>query len=84
VSGGRQADNKFKIVLCSDVDYEHLFAAIEYDGVEIAIVTQEEGNEAMKIEASFGEPVKPGVAWVVELDGFFEAVQVARKRLLER
>ncbi|MPZ11195.1 MAG: hypothetical protein GEU89_13455 [Kiloniellaceae bacterium] len=75
---------KFMVLLRSDVDYEHLFAAIEYDGREIAIVTQEEGKEHLKLEASFGDPIKPGIAWIVELDGFLEAVQAAKKRLLER
>jgi hypothetical protein len=84
MTGVKRKSGKFTTVLCSDIDYEHLFAAIEYDGVEIAIVTQEDGKEAMKIEASFGDPVKPGIAWVVELDGFLAAVATAKQRLMDR
>jgi hypothetical protein len=80
------ASNKgrFSIALCSDVDYEYLFAAIEYDGVEIACVTQEEGKGQFKLQASVGDPVNPGIAWIVEPDGFLEAVEMAKRRLLER
>ncbi|MGD1878868.1 MAG: hypothetical protein ACFB13_15380 [Kiloniellaceae bacterium] len=84
MTGSKGGKSRFSIVLCSDVDYEHLLASIEYDGQEIAFVTQEEGKQAMKITASVGEPVKPGIAWTVDLDGFLEAVGTARKRLLER
>ncbi|MGF1593395.1 MAG: hypothetical protein ACFCUW_08960 [Kiloniellaceae bacterium] len=84
MSGGELGKGSFTIVLCSDIDYEYLFAAIEYNGQEIAIVTQEEGKQAMKIEATFGDPVKPGIAWAVELDGFLEAVERAKRRLMER
>ena len=75
---------RFSITLCSDVDYEYLFAAIEHDGVEIACVTQEEGKGQFKLEASVGDPVNPGIAWIVELDGFLKAVEAAKGRLLDR
>lgn len=81
---GQQKSNRFSIMLCSDVDYEYLFAAIEYDGVEIACVTQEDGKGRFKLEASYGDPVKLGIAWVVELDGFLAAVETAKQRLLDR
>jgi hypothetical protein len=81
---GSKGKSRFSIVLCSDVDYEYLFAAIEYDGVEIACVTQEDGKGQFKLEASFGDPVKPGIAWIVELDGFLETVESAKRRLLDR
>jgi hypothetical protein len=84
MTDGKRKPGKFTTVLCSDIDYEYLFAAIEYDGIEIAIVTQEDGKEAMKIAASFGDPVKPGIAWSVELDGFLEAVATAKQRLMDR
>lgn len=80
ISGKKSA---FAVILRSDVDYEYLFAAIEYEGVEIACVTQEEGKGRFKLEASLFKPVRDGIAWVVELDGFLEAVEIAKKRLLE-
>jgi pimeloyl-ACP methyl ester carboxylesterase len=76
--------SRFSIVMRSDIDYEYLFASIEYDGEEVAIVQQEDGKNHLKLEASFGNPVKTGTAWVVDLDGFLDAVQMARVRLLER
>ena len=77
-------ESGFSIVMCSDIDYEFLFASIEYDGQAIAIVQQEEGRTSFKLEAWMGDTAKPGMAWVVDLDGFLEAVQVAKRRLLER
>jgi hypothetical protein len=84
VTSNTRDNGRFAIVLHSDPDYEYLCAAIEYDGQEIANITQEEGKEHLKLEASFGDPIEPGIAWIVELDGFLEAVEMAKRRLLER
>lgn len=79
-----EMNSRFSIVLRSDIDYEHLFASIEYDGVEIAVVSQEDGRQSMKLEASVRDPAKRGIAWVVDLDGFLDAVKTAQRRLMER
>lgn len=75
---------EFVTCLCSDIDYEYLFASIEYGGQEIAIVTQEEGREDLKLEMVVAQESRPGVVWTVGLDGFLEAVQEAKRKLLER
>ncbi|WP_299392989.1 hypothetical protein [Pelagibius sp.] len=81
---GANDRDHFRICLCSDIDYERLFAAVEYKGQEVALITQEEGRENLKLELVTAKEVRPGIAWIVEFDGFVEAVLKARERLLER
>lgn len=68
----------YQIIIGSPVDYEELTAEIVINGEYIAIINQDEGIDKMKIEF-FEAPIKTQLY----LDEFIEALQAAKKALLE-
>ncbi|MGA8163395.1 MAG: hypothetical protein WB791_00025 [Waddliaceae bacterium] len=71
---------KFNFSVGSDFDYEDLIADIGYDNQLVALLTQEEGFENMKIKIY---PPRDGDCWNFRLDEFEEIIHKARKRLWE-
>ncbi len=71
-------DNKFTIEICSDLDYEEMVADISYENDVVAIITQEDGIENMKIQIL--SPAS-NESWNFILDDFIEAIGFAKKTL---
>ena len=68
----------FSNLVASDVDLEELYAEIQYNNKAVAILTQEEGLERLKIQLL---PNKDGGDWNFYLADFFEAIEKAKHRL---
>lgn len=73
--------SEFSIRICSDLDYEEMVADICYLGTTVAIVTQEKGVNKMEIEIY--RPHDEQIPLKFPLDDFIEAIQLAKKKLLE-
>lgn len=72
--------NKFRIRICSDLDYEEMVADISYENHTVAIITQENGIENMEIEIF---PPEIQETWKFLLNDFIESISSAKKRLIE-
>lgn len=70
----------FNFSVGSDFDYEDLIADIGYDNQLVAILTQEEGFENMKITIYCP---KDADCWNFRLDEFEKIIHKAKKRLWE-
>jgi len=74
-------NDKFRIILCSDLDYEEMVADICYEDYTIALLTQEKGIDNMEIEIlPLPSNIKP---FKIPLDGFIRIINFAKKRLIE-
>lgn len=73
--------DKFKIRLCSDLDYEEMVADISYENYTVATITQEKGIDNMEIEIF--PPEKPTKSWKFSLNDFVEIIAFAKKSLIE-
>lgn len=62
----------------SDYEYEDLLASINFDGVTLAYLSQEEGFELLKI--SFFYPFNKEV-WTLKLDEFLDVLQKTKNKL---
>lgn len=69
---------KFDITIGSDSDYEDLIAEIEYDNKLVALISQEEGFDNLKI--TLYTPKDTG-KWEFRFDEFDSSIQHAKKRL---
>ncbi len=70
---------KFRIEVCSDLDYEEMVADIYYDGQAIGIITQEEGRDKMKIKL-----YQLGISALdIPLEDYIKALLEAQQRLKE-
>ena len=72
--------DKFRIRICSDLDYEEMVADISYENQTVATITQENGINKMEIEIFSLEGGKP---WRFLLSDFIKNIELARKRLIE-
>lgn len=70
---------KFRILICSDLDYEEMVADICYEDLTIAIITQENGIENMEIKIL---PIDEN-SCSFPLNDFIETIIFAKKRLIE-
>lgn len=70
-------NNSYKVIVCSDVNYEELIAEIYIDDNFIALLSQEEGDTKTKIEF-FSNGVEK---LSVDLNIFEEALNYAKQRL---
>lgn len=73
--------DKFRIRICSDLDYEEMVADVTYENHTIAMITQENGVENMKIEIF--PPEEEIKSWTLPLNDFIEIIVFAKKRLIE-
>jgi len=72
--------NGFIVEISSNLDYEDIVANILYDEETVAIISQEKGLENLEIEIFSSVEEKP---WKFFFDDFFNALQFAKKRLIE-
>lgn len=73
-------ENRFRIDISSDLDYEDLIADIYFKDQILAIVSQEEGFQNMRIQI-YSSPNDE--FWDFRFDEFEEIIQKAKKRLWE-
>ena len=73
--------DKFRIRLCSDLDYEEMVADICYENCTVATISQEKGEDNMEIEIF--PPVDGMLSWKFSLDELVSVIQSAKKSLLE-
>lgn len=71
---------KFEFSVGSDVDFEDLVADIGFDDNIVALLSQEEGFENLRIRIY---PPKVGGFWDFRFDEFESIIQKARKQLFE-
>ena len=75
-------DDQFKIIVASDVDYEDLIAEISFDNQIVAVLSQEQGPDAMKIEFN-REWIRTSAKQELLLVDFKRAIERAERRLRE-
>lgn len=68
---------RYQIIIGSPVDYEELVAYIVLDGDHVALVSQEDGSDSLKIE--FFE--EPNIR-VVDYEIFLSALKEAKRLLI--
>lgn len=73
-------EEKFKVRICSDLDYEDLVADIYFEDQIVAMLTQEQGFENLKIEVY---PKNKQQAWLFNFSEFEKSLQYAKQRLWE-
>ena len=75
-------EKKFRVYLCSDLDYEEMVADICYEGRTFAMITQEKGIDKMEIEifSAAEEEIKP---WKFFLDDHLSAIKLAKETLIK-
>ena len=75
--------DKFRITIASAGDYEKLVSEISYSGEFIALISQEEGADKLRIEFPDRCSKKGEMAHKVDLDAFLKTVEKARQELLK-
>jgi hypothetical protein len=70
----------FEFSVASDVDYENLIVDIGFDNKLIALLTQEEGFDKIRIQIY---PPTEGEYWNFRLTEFEEIIEKAKNRLWE-
>lgn len=73
-------EDGFKVVLCSDLDYEEMVVDICYKNSTIAMITQENGVDKMEIEIF---SPNTDASWKLALDEFIKILQSAKRNLIE-
>lgn len=73
--------NKFRICICSDLDYEEMVADVCYEEDTVAMVTQEKGMDKMEIKIS--PPENEGNSWEFALDDYMAAIESAKQALIK-
>ncbi|MBS1910960.1 MAG: hypothetical protein JST22_03145 [Bacteroidetes bacterium] len=71
----------FETVISSPADYDELVAEIYYDGLFVALVSQERGKGLFDIETPGSNVVEAEVLRRVDAEGFKRAVDEACQRL---
>jgi len=71
----------FETILASPPDYNRLVAEIYYDGLFVALVSQERGDGLFDIETPGTELVESRIVRKVDAVGFRQAVEDACLRL---
>lgn len=71
-----------RVQICSDIDYDFLIAEL-YQGEEfIALVSQEEGADKLKVEFPGQDGSASAASRVLDFSEFFEALALAKERLV--
>ena len=71
----------FETMIASPSDYDELVAEIYYDGLFVALVSQERGKGLFDIETPGPNMIEKEIMRKVDADGFEKAVEEARQRL---
>lgn len=69
-------NNKFRIVMCSDLEKEEMVADVFLENHMIATINQDKGLDNMEIEIFTPDEDNK---WTLPLDDFIEAIQFAKK-----
>ena len=73
-------DTQFSIEISSNLDYENMTTNILYQEKTVAILSEEEGLENLKIEIL---PTFEGMPWCFYLNDFLRILQFAEKQLIQ-
>ncbi len=71
----------FETIIASPPDYDELVAEIFYDGLFVALVSQERGQGLFEIEMPGIDLLESEIVRKVDAIGFTKAVEVACQRL---
>lgn len=74
-------NKKFRIGICSDLDYEEMVADVFFEQSSIAMITQEHGIDNMEIEIF--PTTKEEKSWKLPLNDFIECLELAKKTLIK-
>lgn len=75
-------DKAYKIQVSSDADYNNLISEVYIDGEFVALISQEDGPESLKIELSSPAiDVDSSSAKIFDLKTFLEALEDAKAAL---
>ncbi len=74
-------NNKISIRIASDVDYEHVVAELYYCDEFVAMISQEEGLDNLKIEFHYDRISSEQAIVKIDLDYFKKAIDYAVKKL---
>lgn len=78
------APSTVSITVCSDLDYDHLIAEIYISGKFAALISQEEGKDKLTIEFPRVGLNEDAICNKAGLNQFLEAVDEARRKLVDR
>ena len=71
----------FETVIASPPDYDKLVAEIYYNGLFVALVSQERAEGQFDIETPGADLIEEELIRKVDADGFTKAVEIACQRL---
>ena len=74
-------NNKFRLRLCSDLDYEKMVVDICYENETVAKIICENGPKSMQIEIYSSE--NGTLSWNFFLEDFLVALEAAKSHLIE-
>lgn len=77
-----QEVSEYQVVIASPPDYDELVAEIYFAGNFVAQLTMENGNDHIKLEIADAVVDQSMVCRKVDLNGFLEAVEIARTTLV--
>lgn len=72
----------YEVIIASPSEYEELVAEVYFDGLFIAQLNKEKGDEAIELEIADCVVEQSMVCRKIELKGFLETIETARKRLI--
>ena len=73
--------NTFKTMIASDADYEKVYAEIYCDEKFVALVSQENGLDKLRIEFPYASIDEGMILRNIEMEGFLSALTEAKQRL---
>lgn len=71
-------NEQFRLTMCSDLDYEEMVVDVYYGKDSVALITQEQGLENMKVNLSSSNP-----KLFLPLDGFIDALKRGQEWLIK-
>ena len=75
-------DKKFSNMIANDDSHEKVFVEIEFDEKFVALISQEEGEDRLRIEFPGPGLVEEHICRDTYLDDFLQAIKEARQRLV--
>lgn len=72
----------YEVIIASPPEYEELVAEIYHNGLFVALLSKEAGNECIELEIADALINQSMVCRKVDLNGFLQAVEIARNRLI--
>jgi len=75
---------KISVLIASDSDYDRVIAEIYYGEKFVALISQDDGEDNLKVVFPDETAHKPAITRCVELDWLLRALDVARNVLLDK